>query len=64
MIAAAALGGGSPLVWAISLVAGLAIGLLVMNKPALHGLADRLEQAADREECDSAGVDASPRHGA
>jgi hypothetical protein len=46
-VAARALGEDSPLVWTISLVVGLGIGLFVIGKPTVHGLADRIERAAD-----------------
>ena len=50
IIAARALGGESPWVWTIALVAGVAGGVVLMGNPRLHALADRLERSSQEGE--------------
>jgi len=50
VIAARALGGQSPWIWTIAFLAGLASGAVLMANPRLHGLADRIERAAQKRE--------------
>jgi hypothetical protein len=50
VVAARALGSESPWIWTIAFLAGLASGAVLMGNPRLHGMADRIERAAQERE--------------
>jgi hypothetical protein len=50
VVAARTLGSESPWIWTIAFLAGLASGAVLMGNPRLHGLADRIERAAQERE--------------
>jgi hypothetical protein len=50
VVAARTLGGESPWIWTIAFLAGLAGGAVLMGNHRLHGMADRIERAAQERE--------------
>ena len=50
VVAAWTLGSDSPWIWTIAFLTGLAAGAVLMGNPRLHGMADRIERAAEERE--------------
>ena len=56
VVAARTLGGESPWIWTIAVLAGLAAGALLIGNPRLHGIADRIDRVAQEREDRSNGT--------